>query len=225
MELNDERRRWLANMLDKNEWKRADRFRFKKDRLHFIAARGQLKWLLSQYLNRSPEDVQFEYNAYGKPYLASGAVFFNISHSHQMGLIAVHKTGKIGVDIEWKRPDFEAIKLAHRFFSEYEYRSLLELPEEQQRDGFFNCWARKESFIKAVGLGLSLPLKSFDVSLKPNCEAALLQVRHNDYNKNDWQLFAIPADSHYAAAAVAKKPIAGITFYDLTEAHLAALSI
>ena len=78
----------LKTILADDEQKRADRFYFEKDRRHYIAARGQLKILLAKYLKIKPEELSFDYNEFGKPFYQDAAFQFNVSHSHELGLIA-----------------------------------------------------------------------------------------------------------------------------------------
>src|SRR5262245_49624616 len=96
--------RSLRQLLAANEQGRADRFRFQKDREHFIVARGLLRIILGRYLNRQPNQLRFGYSQYGKPALSeeSGCpgLRFNLSHSHGLALFAVSRGREVGVDIE-----------------------------------------------------------------------------------------------------------------------------
>ena len=74
------------------------------------------------------------------------------------------------------------------------------LPVEEKRQAFFQCWARKEAYIKAKGMGLSLPLDLFDVSLSPNEPAALLQSRENPREAARWSMRKLAPGTGYAGA-------------------------
>ena len=190
-----------------DERARAERFYFQKHRERFIAGRGLLRNILSRYLDRKPDQLRFCYNAYGKPSLteATGAegLCFNLSHSHEMALYALTRGREIGVDIEHFRPDVEVEKLAERFFSPREEAVLRALPEPLRKEGFFNCWTRKEAYIKAEGKGMSIPLSAFDVSLAPGEPAALLRTENHSKETSRWALQALnPAPSYAAALAV-----------------------
>ena len=78
------------------------------------------------------------------------------------------------MDLEFIRKNINLLGIAKRFFSEREYAELQALPESRQLQTFFECWTRKEAFIKAKGDGFSLPLRQFDVSITPGgaCGAA-----------------------------------------------------
>ncbi len=189
-------------VLDRDELQRAAKFHFEKDRTRYIVTRGQLRFLLSRYLNREADSFTFTYNPYGKPALNDSALHFNVSHSHEMGLLIFDRTYEVGVDIEWMREDFGGLKIAERFFSSDEINELKLLPHEQQVQGFFNCWSRKEAYIKALGKGLSIPLAKFSVTLSPGKKAVLLSTTHEPQALYTYKLIAIKADPAYAAAAV-----------------------
>jgi 4'-phosphopantetheinyl transferase len=90
--------------------------------------------------------------------------------------------------------------IAERFFSAREVATLRALPAEVQPQAFFNCWTRKEAFIKARGEGLSFPLDRFEVSLDPKEPAALVSVSDDPREASRWSLQALPVEEGYAAA-------------------------
>ena len=100
------------------------------------------------------------------------------------------------------RPAFHQI--AERFFSPYEVDMLRAVPPQMQDKAFFNCWTRKEAYIKARGMGLSLDLNLFDVSLTPGVPAAILNIREEEQDIACWSLYALPIDPGYAAALAVK---------------------
>ncbi|GAK51691.1 4'-phosphopantetheinyl transferase [Candidatus Moduliflexus flocculans] len=197
----------LLAVLDADERARADRFRFPKDRRHYIAARGTLRLLLSRYLAMPVAKIAFDYNEYGKPALApeltSLDLRFNLSHSGDMALYAVTLAREVGVDIEWtgRRLD-QPEQIAERYFSQAERAALRNLPETQKRQGFFNAWTRKEAYIKARGKGLYLALDEFDVRLDPAQPAQLLATRDDPAQASRWQMQALDPGAGYVAALV-----------------------
>jgi 4'-phosphopantetheinyl transferase len=198
----------FRRLLAVDERQRADRFHFKRDRDHFIVARGLLRTLLGRYLNTPPERLRFTYSSFGKPSLheeCAGAetLRFNISHSKDLALYAFTRGREIGVDIEHIRADVEGEGIAERFFSPGEISVLRSLPADARARAFFDCWTRKEAYIKAHGEGLSLPLDGFDVSLAPGEPAALLSTLHDPAQATRWSLRELsPADGYAAALAV-----------------------
>jgi 4'-phosphopantetheinyl transferase len=191
-----------------DEQARAERFYFERDREHFIVARGVLRAILGGYLNRPPESLSFCCSSHGKPALAGesdgDAIRFSVSHSHGVALYAVTRGREVGIDIERIRFDVAVAEISERFFSSREVAMLRSLRVEVQRQAFFNCWTRKEAYIKARGEGLSLPLDEFDVSLAPGEPAALLGTQRDPSEASRWSLQEItPAPGYAAALAVA----------------------
>lgn len=193
--------------LSPDEQRRAARLYFARDRDHFIVARGVLRTLLGRYLNRDPGQLRFCYNPQGKPTLSreSGGDWlrFNLSHSHGLALVAVTRDREIGVDVEQIRSDLADEQIAERFFSMQEVARLRALPPALQAEAFFNCWTRKEAYMKAQGVGLSLPLDQFDVSLVPGEPAAVLSTRGDPHEASRWSLRELmPGPGYIAALAV-----------------------
>lgn len=201
----------LENWLTRDERQRAWRFRFPEHQRQFTAAHGCLREILSRYLRVTPDRLEFETGSYGKPYLAgelaADGLTFNLSHSNEIGLVAVSQKRAIGVDIEFIRADLVDEQVARRFFSDREVTEYLALPVEQRKDAFFTCWTRKEAYIKALGEGLSMPLNQFDVSIKPEEPAELLQTRPDPAQALQWRLYALyPGQGYVATLAVEGQP-------------------
>ena len=204
--LDDQLADSLEVILSEEETVRANRFHFTKDRNHFIVARGLLRRLLAAYLGlASSADVSFSYGEKGKPFLAEnrqGSINFNLAHSHGMALYAFSHDQELGVDLEFVKDELADEKIADRFFSTTEVKALQRVPAELRRQAFFNCWTRKEAYIKARGEGLSMPLNEFDVSLAPGEPAALLRNHKDAAEVTRWSMKSIPVDPGYVAALV-----------------------
>ncbi|HEY1607308.1 MAG TPA: 4'-phosphopantetheinyl transferase superfamily protein [Allosphingosinicella sp.] len=158
----------LRALLDPEERSRAARLRFERDRHRFIARRGRLRLLLAGALGCAPAKIRYATGRFGKPRLeGAGDLRFNLSHSDGLALCAIGRGVEIGCDIERRRSDLADAATAERFFAAGERRVLRSLPRERQVQGFFDCWTRKEAYVKALGDGLSCPLDSFEVSLEP----------------------------------------------------------
>lgn len=196
----------LSSTLSADEQARAGRFYFDRDREHFIIARGALRAILGRYLNVEPHIIRFTYAEYGKPALVAelnrDSILFNLSHSHGLGLLAVSRSRELGVDLEWIRPDMASKEIAERFFSAQEVRVLRQLPADQQDEAFFNCWTRKEAYIKAKGEGLSMPLDQFAVSLAPGERAALLSTTGDPKEASRWSMRELFPGPGFVAAIV-----------------------
>lgn len=194
----------LTHLLASDELLRAQRFRFERDRRHFIVARGVLRAMLGLYLKMPPAQVQFTYGPRGKPALAAvcghDRFRFNVSHSHELALYAMTQDREIGIDIEFMRPLDDAESIATHFFSAREQAALRSLPAHLKHQGFFNCWTRKEAYIKATGEGLYQSLEEFDVSLTPGEPAQLLSVLGKPDEVRCWSFQALQPPAGYAAA-------------------------
>jgi 4'-phosphopantetheinyl transferase len=198
----------LARCLSSDERLRADRFAFERDRRRFIVARAWLRRLLAERLGLQPEAVEFAYGPRGKPalapHLASSHLRFNVSHSEELAVCAFARGREMGIDVEAVRALEDADAIAERFFSARENDVYRALAPREKPLGFFNCWTRKEAFIKAVGDGLYHPLDSFDVSLAPGEPARILRVADAAGDSCGWCLESFsPAPAFVAAVAVA----------------------
>jgi 4'-phosphopantetheinyl transferase len=199
---------YLWTLLADDERQRAERFLFPRDRAHFTVARGLLRVLLGHYLGSLPQHLRFAYGPHGKPVLTLATqgphLHFNVSHSHGLALYACTWGRDIGVDVERIRPAVARENIAEHFFSPREVTTLRSLPPAVQATAFFACWTRKEAFIKAKGMGLTLPLHQFDVAFAPGESAALLRTAWDAQEVHYWSLRDLdPAPEYRAAVAVA----------------------
>ena len=196
----------LEQTLCAEERERADRFRFERDRSHFIAGRGLLRMLLAGYLGSEPQQIEFRYADNGKPELVQDSagvdLRFNCTHSQQLALYAIADGRRIGVDVEALRDLPDADEIARFCFSARENARLRSLSPEQKRQAFFNGWTRKEAYLKAVGEGLRRPLDRVEVTLAPAESAALLSVDGDRQAASRWSLEAPSVGPCYAAALV-----------------------
>jgi len=199
-----EEKQWL-NILNNQEQTRAQKFHYQTDRKRYLVTRALLKLILSKITGNNPAEISFSYNNHGKPYLENtGKTSFNVSHSGDLGLIAVSDLTLLGIDVEKFRRRINPKRMAKRFFSTSEQEELAGLTDSSILEGFFNGWTRKEAVIKALGLGLAMPLRNFDVTLTPGQPARLLNIRHQDEKVQDWTINNIPMDGDYAAAYAVK---------------------
>jgi len=199
--------------LSPDEVERADRFRFDKHRRAFVLGRAVLRGLVASYLRIArPQEISFIYGLKGKPALdhAPCPLCFNVSNSGDLAAYAFTLDCEIGVDVEYRKRLAEIEGIARRFFAPDEVTELMGLPEEERPEGFFNCWTRKEAYIKAVGDGLSLPLDSFEVTLKPGAPARMIALDGSAAAAERWTLHAfIPAPDYAGAIAYqdAERPL------------------
>lgn len=123
------------------------------------------------------KEAEFIYGQYGKPYIKGNKIFFNLSHSGEYAVCAVSDR-EVGIDIQQKGA--LKMKVARRFFTENECGYILGQPDsEKAADMFYRLWSLKESFVKAVGMGINLPFGSFEII--PEKKAGVI---HNINDKN-----------------------------------------
>jgi 4'-phosphopantetheinyl transferase len=196
-----------AALLSADERERAARFHFERHQTLYIRAHAALRLILARYLGVAPASLCIVPDATGRPILAPAAgLHFNLSHSGDAALVAVACSAPVGVDIEVVREIADFVAIARRHFAPAEVDDLLRLPPEQQRDGFYVTWTRKEAFVKALGLGLSFPLGSFCTGAQDRAPR-LTQVTGALYS--DWSMADLaPADGYKAAVAVHQPGVA-----------------
>jgi 4'-phosphopantetheinyl transferase len=198
----------LLKQLDSAERDKASRFVFERDRFRFIVGRARLRQALSALLNVRPEAVELVYGERGKPALAppfaDSNLRFNVSHSDDVAVYAFSLGREVGVDLEAVRPLPDLDQIADRFFSQKEKNAYFALDPSDKLVGFFNCWTRKEAFIKALGDGLYFPLDSFDVSLAPNEPARILCAQGMPGDSCGWRLSSFSPAPGFVAAVVAE---------------------
>lgn len=188
----------FQNTLAPDELARAARFRFAQDRDHFLIARARLRAILSRYTNIQPRELVFQYSAKGKPRLANApacdALSFNVSHSQGLALCAIARGSAVGIDLERVRANSAWREIAQRFFSPQETAMLDALPLAEQSRAFFECWTRREAYLKATGDGIaSLDAENFG-------------------DASHWSLRSFTPCSGYVAALAVKGATARLEF-------------
>lgn len=156
-------------VLSTDELKKADAFRFEKDRLLSITARAQIRYLLSELTGEPADSFSFVLGEGGKPAVRPGTpgaeISFSLSHTRGMVLSALALKTDLGVDLE--RLDRKVDPdMAGRFFSASETRQITEAPEDERSGLFLRLWTLKEAWIKAWGKGLSMGLDSISFDLE-----------------------------------------------------------
>jgi 4'-phosphopantetheinyl transferase len=203
LDVSNDRIQPLAALLSEDERARADRFYKQTDRDAFIAARGILRTLLGQYLDRSPAQLQLQYQDRGKPFLQDSPLEFNVTHSHGLALYAIAQSRRVGIDLEYVR-DIEVQALAQRFFSDREFQQLQALPPDRQTATFFKYWTAKEAYLKATGEGLA-GLSQIEIIEILKGDAVSLDLAYEDVSQ--WRLQPLDrilGTVDYAAAVVAE---------------------
>lgn len=200
-----------------DESSRASRFHFEKDRVHFVRCRSALRNLLARYLGIPAAEIHFEYGSKGKPKVVAHQnprrLQFNVSHSGNAALIAIGSQSQLGVDIEKIRDDVDHTALAERFFSKRERVALEALPTSLRLSGFFACWTRKESFLKATGDGLSFALTDFSVTTHPGLIPSIEEISGNAEVGKQWFLADLSVADGYRASLCADVRLSDLRTY------------
>ncbi|HEV7991815.1 MAG TPA: 4'-phosphopantetheinyl transferase superfamily protein [Gemmatimonadaceae bacterium] len=213
-------------LLSDEEQGRAGRFYREVHRRRFTVAHGALRVILSSYLTDAPESLAFHTGEHGKPALerapgaSEPALEFNLSHSHDVALVAVALDRPVGVDVERHSEDTEHLELAERFFSPSERRALREVADDLGRltAGFFAAWSRKEAYLKAIGCGITRGLHHFDVSLTPDAPAGLLADRMDPSAAQRWSMRSLDAAPGFSGALVTEAPLREVLLFDAPKA-------
>ncbi len=206
----------LKKNLSSDEVERSNQFYFQEDKVRYITSRGILRKLLGRYLNAHPNEISFDYNVYGKPYLEpSKNLHFNVSHSKDYILIAFHNA-HVGIDIEYCKLDLDFSSIAKEILTDYEYKKFSSLPCEDQANVFYCCWARKEAVLKAIGIGLSFSPKQFEVLLDNNTSSRIhiRQMEPFILEENNWTLLDLKIAPHYMAAVATRNKINNLLLFD-----------
>lgn len=186
------------------------RFRFEKGRHEYLVTRALVRTVLSRYADVDPYAWRFSKNAYGRPEIAAPQgllqLRFNLSHTDGLIVCLVALDREIGVDVENMTRRGETVEIADRFFSPIEATTLRALPEASQRYRFFEYWTLKEAYIKARGMGISLPLEQFSFLLDTNQPVRIAFDPRLADDPASWQFQQFrPTPRHQMAVAIRRK--------------------
>jgi 4'-phosphopantetheinyl transferase len=209
----------MRALLAPEENVQARRFLLPEHRRRFLARRGIRRDILSRYLRVAPEILKEELSPFGKPYLAppfsASGLTFNASNSGVFALYAIALRRQLGVDIERVRHIPDAISIARGYFAPTEWQVLQRCPSSQRDTAFFRCWTAKEAYVKALGLGLSLPLDSFAVEFGPDQHAPRLAGQDGSLGASaGWHVQRLDPGQGYAGALVIEGTGLKISFWD-----------
>jgi 4'-phosphopantetheinyl transferase len=204
LDVDEETTRRFFGLLSEDEKQKALRFHAARHRRKYIVAHGLLRVIVGGYVEADPRSLTFRMNQYGKPFLCPDQktipLFFNLSHSHNLCMIAVCSGQEIGIDVEYMNRDINVREIAKRFFSKNENEKINSLPEGLGRHAFFRCWTRKEAYLKAKGKGLFMDLHRFEVSVLPTEPAVLLGSDESPEDIDRWHLCDLDPYPEYAGA-------------------------
>jgi 4'-phosphopantetheinyl transferase len=196
----------LLGSLSSDEISQARRFHFQKDRQRFMWCRALLRLILGHYLDLEPGELVLRYNPYGKLYLMHipGRIRlnFNLSHSNLLALFAITRDREVGIDVEHIRRDFPWEEMVDHFLPREESEALYALPKALQCETFLRRWTGKEAYLKARGVGISLPMDQIETSSVPGYQGNFLRVKDHFQESKDWTLVELTPAIGYIAALV-----------------------
>jgi 4'-phosphopantetheinyl transferase len=204
-------------LLAPDERARAGRFRSAVHRDRFILGRAAQRDILAAYTGVEPHAIEFRYSDRGKPSLAGEpgeGIRFNTSNAGDLAVVAVTAGAEVGIDVEEERVIPDALALARRFFSAAEVVALQAAPADRVPRAFLTCWTRKEAFVKAIGLGVTMPLADFDVTVAPEEPPALLATRPDPALAGRWSMRAVDVGAGYLCTVVVESPVQAVRVFD-----------
>jgi 4'-phosphopantetheinyl transferase len=189
-------------VLDDDERARMARYVFERDRDLYLVMHSLERRLLSAVTGVAPERWRFAAGAHGRPDVAAPALAeplsVNGSHTHGLTMCGVARGAVIGVDVEQLRNEVP-LDVSDHYFAPAEQAAIRAAPPAEQPARFLTSWTLKESYMKARGLGMSLPLDQFAIELVPGAAPRLhVEPAWDDGIRWDFEIFR-PTPHHIAA--------------------------
>jgi 4'-phosphopantetheinyl transferase len=200
----------FREFLSEEERRREPRYFFADDRKRYLVTRAMVRTVLSRYAPIAPQEWVFSANGYGRPEIANAhegvsGLTFNISHTRGLIVLGVAGHRALGVDVENIVTRQVSLAVADRFFSAAEVAELSQTPSGRRQDRFFEYWTFKESYIKARGMGLSIPLDGFSFRY-PNERAVDLSIQMELEDEADrWSFWQYRPTSEHLLAICAER--------------------
>ncbi len=197
------------------ELAQAARFYFEKDRRRYIVTRALVRTVLSRYAaDIAPESWRFETNSYGRPHIANDfasarSLSFNITHTDGLIVLAVAREQTLGVDAENTETRPVSPTLADSFFAPEEAAALRTVDAAHWQQRFFEYWTLKESYIKARGMGLSIPLDKFSFTFPADGSVELYVHPEQQDLAARWRFWQFTLAPSYVAALCVERDAGG----------------
>lgn len=194
--------------LSSEELRCSEDFIFERDRHRYQITHSMKRLILASYLKCEPKCLEFEMGIQGKPALTSLQnslnLQFNISHSHDLILIAITVEDSVGIDIEYYNKKLSIEGLDEIIFSPEEKIIFSTLKSEQEKEeAIFRCWTRKEAFLKAHGIGLVIDIANITVDMNKFTEGNMkVFTHHAQIQTIACKFFNLNVDDFYAVVAV-----------------------
>lgn len=202
-------RRYRALLTDE-ERQQEGRFHFANDRRRYLTTRALIRTVLSRYAPVAPQDWEFTRNRYGRPAIVGSdaprwRLKFNVSHTHSLIVLGIARGRAVGVDVEDFAARHVSLDLADRYFAPQEAAALATVPAAQQQYRFFEYWTFKEAYIKARGMGLSLPLDKFSFHYRDDCSVEMTIAAEMADSPANWEFWQLHPSADYLVAVCARR--------------------
>jgi 4'-phosphopantetheinyl transferase len=188
-------------LLSSTEQQQQQRFHFAKHRHRYLLTRALARTMLSRYTAIPAEQLVFQVNQYNKPFIANHAISFNITHTDDLIILGVTRDNALGIDTENKHREITT-ELAEYSFASEEAADFLTQSLEQRQQRFFEYWTLKESYIKARGMGLAIPLKEFSFHFP---EPHKIEFTAQNDTAERWRFWQLQLAENYLVAVCVEK--------------------
>jgi len=183
------------NVLSENELAKVTFFEFKQVQNSFVISQGALRMLLSGYLEIPAKSVKLGRRSKGKPYsIDNPTLFFNMSHSGKLVVIAFSLKGELGIDVEQIRPLPDLDDMIARNFTPREIKFINAQPDEKI-NRFFRFWTIKESYLKAIGEGMRLSPDNLEFAIE-NDQIRQVSIK-GFFDQEDWKFKEFSSSTDY----------------------------
>ena len=165
--IDDQQLAAMRTLLSEYEQVQEQRFHFSDDRKRYLVTRAMVRTVLSRYAQVDPAQWQFTTNAYGRPEIAAlheeaTGLRFNVSHTRSLIALGITRQRELGIDVECLGDRRVSLGVADHVFAREELAALRAVPPAGQSARFLEYWTFKEAYVKARGMGLSIPLDKFN---------------------------------------------------------------
>jgi len=205
----DEALERFYHCLSDDEKDRHNRFVFEADRHSYLLSHVLLRLAVSHYLGLPPQSCTFQSGPYGKPSLSGPSEIplkFNLSHTTGVAVCGVTLRDELGVDVEALSARPSIREVAARFFAKPEVEMLEKLTGEESDERALELWTLKESFVKALGVGLSLEPHLFGFAFAPGGAPYLEFTAGIGEPVQDWRFGRVNLRSSHTAAVAFHNP-------------------
>lgn len=194
--------------LSEDEKSKAKKIIIKEVKYRSILSKVITRNILSKYLDKEFNLINYYYNEFGKPILSSDInhlnLDFNNSHSGNLGVMAITKKKPIGIDVEQVIELKNLDELINHIFTDNEINELYRLNQIDKTLMFYKIWTAKEAFVKAIGQGLSFPIKNIEFKIDSPRGISIRDIKEFPDSLNEWQIYNFTPKENYTSTIAVK---------------------